>query len=258
MAIKREPKRANEVRDYLHSWAAFLGEDTIQSQTTVGTGVTVDSSSIETGDQSVRFVLSGGVDDTTATVTQTIVSAGGRTETEVFTIRIGADEPVSLDEAKDYLRVRHDAEDTKIAGMIPRARQWVEDHTGTALVRRAFTERHLPGVYAGIRLFRGPLVSVDEVAYTDSQGASQTYVPLAFPPGTLIYPASGESWPAPGTNEQFLITYTAGCAEGECDDRLIGAMLTLIAGEYDAGYAYPDEAVKAAELCCGYVRAMVA
>lgn len=260
MAIKREPKRPNEVRDYLHSWAAFLGADTIASQTTVGTGVTVDSSTVEAENQEVRFVLSGGMDGTTATVTQTIVSAGGRTETEVFIIRIGDDEPVSLDEAKAYLRIRHTDEDAKIAAMIPRARLWVEDHTGLVLVRREFVERHTPQ-WGAIRLFKGPLVAAlpadVEVTYLDS-GAATTYVPRSFPPSSIIFPAIDDSWPNLADGEQFTVTYTAGFDVGEADDRLIGAMLALIEGEYAEGYAYPPRATEAAERCLAYLRAMVA
>src|ERR1051326_2572795 len=115
MAIKLQAKLPSEVRNDQHSWAGFLGADTIQSQTTVGTGVTVDSSSVDPGGQSITFFYSGGVDGTIATIDQSIVSVGGLTDTQTFSIRTGGDEPISLDEAKAYLRVRHTDEDAKIA-----------------------------------------------------------------------------------------------------------------------------------------------
>lgn len=256
MTIRLEPKRSDEVRDYRHDWEPFLGEDTIASQDAVATGATLDSVEIETGDKSVIFWISGGTDGTTAQITHSITTAGGRTEAETFLLPIGDSEPISLVDAKAYLRVLHDDEDAKIRAMIPRARLWVEDHTGLSLIQREFVERHLPK-YGAIRLFKGPLVSVDGVAYVDADGA-QTYVPRAFPPSLVIWPAADESWPALSDGNQFEVTYTAGCAEGECDDRLIGAMLALIEGEYSEGYAYPERATDAAERCCAYLRTMVA
>jgi uncharacterized phiE125 gp8 family phage protein len=166
-------------------------------------------------------------------------------------------EPITLAQAKAYIRVLADnTEDAKITAMIPRARLWVEDHTGLVLVQREFVERYTPK-YGAIRLNRGPLVSVDEVTYTDASGA-QTYVPRFWPGQNTIFPASGETWPVLAGNEQFEVTYTAGFADGEVDERLLGAMYALIEAEYDEGFAYPERGTEAAVRCCSYLRAMVA
>jgi uncharacterized phiE125 gp8 family phage protein len=256
--ILLEPKRADEKRTHRHNWLPFLGEDTIATQTTVGDGVTVDSSTIEAG-TAIRFKLSGGTNGTTATVTQSIVTTNGEEETEIFTIRIAADGLVSLDQAKEYLRVRHDDEDAKIAAMIPRAQAWVEDHTGLALTQREFTEYRT--VERGvIRLDRGPLVSVGtagEIAYVGENGEDQTYSPLFFVPSTKIYPAAEAGWPTLNDGHVFTITYVAGFAPGEVDERLIGAIMALVEGEYAEGYAWPERSIQAAERCCNYLRAMV-
>ena len=258
--IRLEPKRSNEVRDYLHDWTPFLVDDTIQSQTTIGTGITINGSSIETGNQAIKFWVSGGTIGTVGTITQTIVTAGGRTETETFTLAITAfDEPVTLAEAKDYLRVRHSDEDAKIAAMIPSARLWVEDHTGIALTQRTIIERVSPGPFGLIRLAKEPVVSIASVDYIDSLGAAQTYVPRHYPPSSILYPVSGESWPTLADDEEFVVEYTAGHATPEeIDDRLLGAMKALIEGEFSEGYAYPERAIKAAEGALAYLRQMVA
>lgn len=252
MAIRLEPKRANEVRDYRHDWTPFLGSDTIASQTTTATGATVDSAAVETGNRSILFWVSGGTNGSTATITQTVVTAAGRTETETFVLQVADDEVVTLAQAKDYLGELSSDRDAKIAAMIPRARLWVEDHTGLSLLRRQFTERHLPK-YGAIRLFKGPLVTVDEIAYTDDAGA-QTYTGRNFPPDPTIFPAADDSWPTLSDNNQFEVTYTAGYSPADVDDRLVGAMLALIEGEFSEGYAYPPRAVEAAERCCGQLR----
>lgn len=167
-------------------------------------------------------------------------------------------EPVTLAEAKAYIRVTTTAEDAKITGMIPRARLWVEDHTGLALDQRTFTEYRSPDTNGVIRLARGPLVSVTSVTYNDSAGVSQSYTPRIFVPSPNIIAAADTAWPSPRLGEQLKITYTAGYGAGAVDALLIGAMLALIEGEYDSGRAYPDEAVKAAERCCAYLRTPVA
>lgn len=256
MTIRLQAKRPEEHLNFRHDWSTFLGGDTITDETTTADGVTVGNVAIEAGDQSIRFEVSGGLLGTVGKITQTVTTAAGLTETEIFTIPIELDEPVSLAEVKSSLRVVHTDEDAKIAAMIPRARGWVEDHTGLVLRRREFTERHTPQ-YGAIRLFKGPLVAAlpedVEVTYP-ADGVSTTYVPRSFPPSSVIFPDG--SWPSL-TNDQFTVTYTAGFDVGEAPDELIGAMLALIEGEYSEGYAYPPRATEAAERCCGYLRTMV-
>lgn len=254
MAIRLEPKRADEERTYRHDWSAFLGGDTLASQTTTSSDVTVESSSIEAGDQSVRFKLSGGDNGTTAIITQHIVTANGEEETELFTLALQADDVVSLAEVKTYLGVFSNDKDASIAGMIPRARQWVEDHTGLVLVPRQFEERLLPTINGIVRLSKGPLITVDAVDYLDSAGAAATFTPTAYAPSTELL----GDWPGLATNEAFAVTYTAGLASGEVDERLTGAVLALIEGEFSEGYAYPERSTDAAARCCAYLRKMVA
>lgn len=260
MTIRLESKRPDEVRDYRHDWTPFLGTDTIASQVTTAEGVTLDSVTVEAGNRSVLFWVSGGVDGTVGRITHSITTAAGRTESEILVLVICAAEQVSLAEVKASLRVRHTDEDAKIQAMIPRARLWVEDHTGLALRRREFVEQHTPQNGA-IRLFKGPLVAAlpadVEVTYLDS-GVETTYVPRSFPPSSIIFPAIDDSWPGLARGEQFTITYTAGFDIGEADDRLIGAVLTLIEGEYAEGYAYPPRAIEAAERALAYLRQQVA
>jgi hypothetical protein len=157
-------------------------------------------------------------------------------------------EPLDLETVKEYLRVLDDVEDSKIQAMIPRARLWVEEHTGLALIKRSFSELHYPrsGV---VRLYRGPLVTLGSCGWTDDAGASQVFAPVATPPSTKL---TGD-WPSTG-GAPFVITYEAGVEAGQEDARLIGAMLALIEGEYSEGSAYPPETITNATNCLFYLK----
>jgi uncharacterized phiE125 gp8 family phage protein len=228
--IALEPKMAAEVRDYTHDWTPFLGTDTISSQTTTVSGVTLDSAVILSGNRAIKFWVSAGTDGGVGTITNTIISAGGRTETEVFTIRIDAGEPISLAEAKDQVRVTDTTEDDYIGKLIPAARRYVENRSGIIIKRRQFTENQFP-VRGAIRLSNGPLVLVDTVAYPDTSGTPATYAGARIV-GQLIYPVLGAIWPAAYPNEGFTVTYTAGLSTAllGSDDysNLLHAMKLLI------------------------------
>lgn len=253
--IRLEAKLPAETRNYRHDWSDFLGADTIASQVTASSDVTISGAAIvPTGDlagKAIDFVASGGTVGETAIITQTITTAAGLIETETFALPIAADEPVSLTEAKAYLRVFSADEDAKILSMISRARGWVEDFTGLALAQRQFTELRRTERNA-IRLFKAPLKSVDSTTY----GAAQTYTPRVL--GGQLVAAVDTSWPILDEYDAFEITYTAGFDAGTVPDELIGAMLALIEGEFSSGAAYPEDAVAAAERCCTFKRTMVA
>jgi uncharacterized phiE125 gp8 family phage protein len=214
-------KRATEVRDYRHDWTPFLGLDTIQSQTTTGVGITVDSSLIEPPAlQKIKFWLSGGVAPEPGIITQTIVTAGGRTETEIFSLGITvSDELVSVSEAKQNMKVENDdSENALIAGLIRSARAYVEDESGYVFVRRQFNEEYDVDPRGFIPLDRRPVVIVDEIEYTDDAYATQTITDSFL----VLERGRGRVYPTPGTtafptiapNSKFLVRYTAGYAEG--------------------------------------------
>jgi uncharacterized phiE125 gp8 family phage protein len=155
---------------------------------------------------------------------------------------------------QDYIHVSHGVDDEQINDMVARARLWVEGYTGLALVKREFTEKRWPDYTGRIKLYRGPLVSVDEVKYRDHEGVLQNYEPQAFPPDVIISGGLNSAWPFAPSRE-LEIKYTAGFeAIGDIDQRLVGAVLALVQGEYDSGHAYPDSALAAAQNCCGFLR----
>lgn len=78
-------KRAAGVLDYTENWATWLGSDTISTSTWVAeTGITIDS---ETETDTTAIVwLSGGTVGNVYTVTNTIITAAGRTQTRTILV----------------------------------------------------------------------------------------------------------------------------------------------------------------------------
>lgn len=235
MTIRLQSKRADETRRYRHDWAPFLGTDTIVNDVeadTTATGVTLDSVTLEAGSQSVIFTVSGGEDETTATIIHRIATAAGEDETEVFLLFIGQDEPVTLSDAKRQVRMAEDdSEDTYIASLIAPARAYCERYSGHVFVERSVTETFTRwGDY--LLLSRRPVISVDAVSYIDTDGNEQDYTGLVTTGDPVrIYPPVGESFPGLADAGTITVTYTAGYPDNStAEEPLLArqAMLLLI------------------------------
>lgn len=80
-------KDPNAVLDYQVDWAAWLGADTISTSTwTVPAGLTAGTASNTTTTATV--FLSGGTDGASYTVSNRIVTAGGRTDDRSFVLKV--------------------------------------------------------------------------------------------------------------------------------------------------------------------------
>lgn len=233
MAIRWEAKRPDEVRDYSHDWSAFLDGDTISSSVWTVSGVTKDSDEAEDGQ--VTVWLSGGTSGSVATLTNTIITAGGRTESEVFILPVGSGEPVTLAEAKAQCSIDADDTtfDTLLTGYITAARGYVERYTGHILLRREMTATldRFPCGSRYAELPWRPIASVDGIAYTDTDSADQAFEDFTAMLGRYplrIWAASGASWPSTLDNSAVTVTFTAGYAAGDEPAELLQAMLLLI------------------------------
>lgn len=262
--VRLESKAASEKRNYTISWATFLGAtDTIASSVVTATGVTLLANSNTT--TTVSVLVSGGTDGTVARITNTITTVSGLIETEVFILSIETGEPVSLADAKAYCRVLDANDDALITALIKAAREFVENRTEHVLVRRSITaQRPYFGNY--IELYRRPVISVDALSYTATDGTAATYSTftsrLAGSPAR-VYPAFNGVWPALGVGGEVTVTYTAGYAAGEEPQGLIQAMLMLIATWYDQRETAPTDARNVLEVpyavdaLCGQFKALL-
>lgn len=161
----------------------------------------------------------------------------------ITTINPPASEPVSLAEAKLFLRMDHDAEDDLIATLIVAAREAVEAGCGRALITRRVREsldiwrrEAMNGAVLGL----GPVSAVIAVRLIADSGAQSVLDPeryrlegqrdrprLVFPPGL---PATLRS--AGGIE----IEYDAGFADEAVDlpSALRVAVLQIVASLYEA------------------------
>ena len=124
-------------------------------------------------------------------------------------------EPVTLSEAKAHMRVDHDYEDTRIAGLILAARAMAENYMRRALVTQTWEMRfdHFQDV---MRLERPPLQSVTSVKYLDVDGNEQTVDSSVYDVDTYSAPGRvvlgyDQTWPTPRVVAHAVrITYVAG------------------------------------------------
>ena len=134
-----------------------------------------------------------------------------------------AAEPISLTEAKSYLRLDHATEDALVTSLITAARQLVEQYTRLALVTQVVTEsldkfpiwtiENLDAIYLSVN----PVQTIDSLTYIDQNGESQTLGATDYEldstsePARLTSSLDAQFWP--GTllaANAVTIVYTAG------------------------------------------------
>lgn len=81
MPLQQFTKDPNAVLDYTFNWSSWLGSDTISTSAwTVQSGITRDSDSIVSGNKQTKIWLRGGTAGQAYTITNSITTAGGRTD----------------------------------------------------------------------------------------------------------------------------------------------------------------------------------
>ena len=130
-------------------------------------------------------------------------------------------EPVSVAEAKSWLRIDSSDEDTLIAGLITMARRQVERMTGRALVEQT-VEFKASRFDHCLYLTRAPILQILAVEYLDADGDLQTvdpddYVVIQSDERPSIEPAPGKSWPSI-ICQPNAVTVAASCGYGDASD----------------------------------------
>lgn len=124
-----------------------------------------------------------------------------------------ASEPVTLAEAKSFLRVDGADDDTLISNLITAARQLAERYTNRAFITQVWelVEDHAPD--GPLYTPKPPLVSVDAVKVTAENGTETTVPASSYwvdkSIGRLVR-ANGYTWPTHRGFASFIIRFTAG------------------------------------------------
>ena len=115
-------------------------------------------------------------------------------------------EPLSLAEAKDYLRVAHSDDDVLIAALIAGARAHVEAQTRRALITQ--TWRHSRNAWPAdgrIAVLPAPLQTLAAARVYDEHGAAQAIDVETFVLDTISAPGviSFPPWSVPGPGQKY-------------------------------------------------------
>ncbi len=110
-------------------------------------------------------------------------------------------EPVSLSEIKDHLRIEHNDHDTMLEGLIQASREYVEQITSRAIIQQTRVAHFSEWPDQYFELPGSPLQSVAEVRYIDTDGTTNTfssdgYVAVtATEPGRVVL-GYDQTWPS--------------------------------------------------------------
>lgn len=140
-----------------------------------------------------------------------------------------AAEPLTLEEVKANLRIVFADEDDDLARMIRAARQMAEERLNRALMPQvlAFGADGFPSTWSldgatcrtVLKVPRPPLIEIDSVKYTDSDGTEQTlpdtgYLVDGFAEPPTISAAPSSSWPSTRAQSgAVVVQYQAGYAD---------------------------------------------
>lgn len=148
-------------------------------------------------------------------------------------------EPVTLQQAKDHLRVVFDDEDDYISSLIVAARQMAEGRTNRTITQRireqAFSR------WCAMKLLKPPFVSVESVSYFDVDGVEQVLSPDSYTVSTRREPASvylsgdagSSAQSIASLEEAVIVRYTAGYPVGEVPAPIVQWMLLQIGSMYE-------------------------
>jgi len=155
-----------------------------------------------------------------------------------------ASEPITLQEAKDFLRVDTNDDDDLITALISAAREMCESYTRRILVTTTideyfdmFPHYQNPTDKDIIYLSRGPASSVTSVKYVNEIGSEQTVDPTYYVADVISEPAriaSTAGWFATnGIINQVIVRYVVGTSVSDIPKPLKQGMLLIISDLYD-------------------------
>jgi len=121
-----------------------------------------------------------------------------------ITRAITGEEPVTLDEAKEYLRVLYDTDDDVIDGLITQCRQILEQATNHSLIEQKITLTN-DGYCDKFRLPYGPVTDVSSLTLTKGTWTTDILATALVSNSLIVHKGDG----------MLSVEYTAGGIEQE-------------------------------------------
>lgn len=155
-----------------------------------------------------------------------------------------AGEPVSLDAAKEFLRLGTDAEDGLVTRLIASARAQIEAASGLALasrtLRRTWTRWPWAIVAGGARLRPGPAGALVSVTRFDGAGAQEALTGRFEISAGKLRLKAGEALPGIAADGRVEVVFQAGFgAPGEVPEDLQHAVKLHVQAAYLRGSEQP-------------------
>lgn len=145
---------------------------------------------------------------------------------------------VTLDEAKDHLRVDHNDEDSLILALIDAATGYAQEYQWSQLITSTW-EMRLDRFPSQIELHPNPVVSVSSVQYVNTSGTTVAltvttdYIVDVLRRPALVYPAFNVSWPSTrGFHNDVIVTFVAGYGSASAVPRNIKQAMLLLIGHW--------------------------
>lgn len=151
-------------------------------------------------------------------------------------------EPLTVQQAKDHLRLDHDEDDTLLRDLIKAARVWIEGQTHRAILTQTWDFSIDWGwPYRDgqpyIKLPLNPVASVTSITYVDGSSPNPTlaaadYTVAARTHGSYIVPAYNVTWSTPrSVPDAIVVRFVAG--ESAAPKPLEQAMKLLVTHMYE-------------------------
>jgi uncharacterized phiE125 gp8 family phage protein len=150
-------------------------------------------------------------------------------------------EPISLTDAKMWLRLDHSAEDDLVSGLIQMVREAVEER-GISVFTQTWdlTLDYFP--HGAIDIPKAPLQSITSVKYTDTDGVEQTLAASAYQVDTKsgiprVAAVYGTVWPSTrhelnAVTVRFVAGYGTLGATPDVPERILQAMRLALTTAY--------------------------
>ena len=124
---------------------------------------------------------------------------------------LGVSEPITLAEAKAYMKIDYGDDDEMIEGLITAARQLLEEKLNVGMITKSYTEEHDGGAYS-IRLKRSPVTAVETVTLNGTDTTTEIPANMYIRSKNVLKHRYGQ-FPRGRGFAAVTVTYTGGYAD---------------------------------------------